>query len=114
MNPVTVLPKTFSSAVRSVQGGCGEGRTSQKVAIRAACFNVRDREETDVENEFATSLAPMLKASIKAKITPSAKMYVYCGRAGIRSNTNYPFSGTCNPRRNTIITDNANANISVL
>ena len=110
MNPIKVLPETFSLAVRSVQGDSGEGLTSQKVAIRAACFNVRDREETDVENEFATSLAPMLKASIKAKMTPSAKMYVYCGRAGIPSNTNYPFSGI----RNTIITDNANANISVL
>ena len=56
----------------------------------------------------------MLKASIKAKMTPSAKMYVYCGSAGIPSNTNYPFSGTCNPRTNTIITDNTNAGISVL
>ena len=73
----------------------GRGCTSQKVAIRAACFNVRDREETDVENEFATSLAPMLKASIKAKITPSAKMYVYCGRAAI---TNYPLFRDSTPQ----------------
>ena len=59
--------------------------TSQKVAIRAAWRRVKLRELTDVEKEFATSLAPILNASANAKTMPSAKMYVYCGSAGIRN-----------------------------
>lgn len=65
--------------------------TSQKVAIRAAWRRVKLRELTDVEKEFATSLAPILNASAKAKTMPSAKMYVYCGSAGIRNEPPPPF-----------------------
>jgi len=61
--------------------------TSQKVAIRAAWRRVKLRELTEVEKEFATSLAPILNASANAKTMPSAKMYVYCGSAGIRNPT---------------------------
>jgi hypothetical protein len=53
--------------------------TSQNVAMSAACRNVKLREETDVENKFATSFAPILNASAKANITPKAKIYENCG-----------------------------------
>ena len=69
--PSNSAPRNLESA--GAMGLAGVG-TSQQVATRAACFNVRDREETDVENEFATSLAPILKASMKAKMMPSAKI----------------------------------------
>lgn len=38
-----------------------------------AWIKVKDLDETDVANEFATSLAPMFQASRKAKIKPKAK-----------------------------------------
>jgi hypothetical protein len=44
------------------------------VAISIACFIVKDREETDVAKELATSFAPMFQASRKAKSMPIAKM----------------------------------------
>ena len=43
-------------------------------AIIMACFRVRERDETEVAKELATSLAPMFQASRKAKIMPIAKM----------------------------------------
>ena len=49
-------------------------RNSQKVAMIMACVRVRDLDETEVANELATSLAPMFQASMKAKMTPKAKM----------------------------------------
>ena len=44
------------------------------VAISIACFMVREREETDVAKELATSFAPMFQASRKAKSMLIAKM----------------------------------------
>lgn len=43
-------------------------------AIIMACLRVRERDETEVANELATSFAPMFQASRKAKIMPMAKM----------------------------------------
>lgn len=43
-------------------------RNSQIAAARTACFILKDREDTDVAKELATSLAPMLKASSAAKM----------------------------------------------
>ena len=47
---------------------------SMTVAISMACTSVRDLEDTDVAKELATSLAPILQASKKAKSMPRAKM----------------------------------------
>ena len=44
------------------------------VAMSMACFIVKDREETEVAKELATSFAPMFHASKKAKSMPIAKM----------------------------------------
>lgn len=49
-------------------------RNSVQEAINMACNMVKDRDETDVANEFATSLAPMFHASRKARIRPMAKI----------------------------------------
>lgn len=63
---------------------------SMQAAISIACLSVRDRDETDEANEFATSLAPtqvsqcwwkrvwnsvpMFQASRKANIVVTAKI----------------------------------------
>jgi hypothetical protein len=47
---------------------------SMTVAMSIACFMVRDREETEVAKELATSFAPMFHASRNAKSMPMAKM----------------------------------------
>ena len=47
---------------------------SQTAAIHMACLRVKERDDTEVAKELATSLAPILKASKKAKIMPRAKM----------------------------------------
>lgn len=39
-----------------------------------ACFMVKERDETEVANELATSLAPMFQASRKANSIAIAKM----------------------------------------
>ena len=44
------------------------------IAMSIACLTVKDREETKVPNELATSFAPMFQASRKAKNMPMAKM----------------------------------------
>ncbi len=49
-------------------------RNSVNEAMTMACGRVKDRDETDVAKELATSLAPMFHASRKAKIMPKAKM----------------------------------------
>ncbi len=64
--PSTGLPITHPTSTAP--------RNSHTAAIHMACRRVRDREDTEVANELATSLAPMLNASRKAKIMPMAKM----------------------------------------
>lgn len=49
-------------------------RNSQMAANIMACQYFKDLDETEEENELATSLAPMLKASKKAKIIAMAKI----------------------------------------
>ena len=39
-----------------------------------ACQYFKDRDETEVAQELATSLAPIFQASRKAKMVPSAKI----------------------------------------
>jgi hypothetical protein len=48
-------------------------RNSAIAARMTACHNLSEREDTDVANELATSFAPILYASRKAKMKPIAK-----------------------------------------
>lgn len=48
-------------------------KNSKIAAARMACFIDKLLDETDVANEFATSFAPIMKASRVQKMTPMAK-----------------------------------------
>lgn len=65
-----MMPDLIVSAVRAPTATAPVN--SMIEAARAACFIVNDLDATDVANELATSLAPMLYASRSAKMVPIA------------------------------------------
>jgi len=67
MIPLLMVPETRAPASTAPPN-------SHTVAMAMACIMVRDREETDVAKELATSLAPIFQASRKENIMPKAKM----------------------------------------
>lgn len=67
---LTMIPFLIVSATRAPTSTAP--RNSQRAAARQACLIVRDRDETEVAKELATSLAPMLNASRAEKIVPMA------------------------------------------
>merc|ERR1712093_896033 len=66
-----MMPFLIVSAVRAPTATAPAN--SMTAAASVACFIVSDLDATDVANELATSLAPMLNASRAAKMVPMAK-----------------------------------------